>query len=351
MVTRSLGGGFCPLGRLGAGGWSAAVSRGGLQLAGGRLGLPSVVLAQEGVEQAGEPAHDSDEGDLVLLAGGGEAFVAGLGGRFAADRGQGGHVEQLAGLGAAAADAAATAVLSGVAVEGGDAEQRSGLAPAEGAELGHGSAEAGGVDGTEAGDGLDDGGAAGERGVGGDALAHAAVAVGNVGLAGRERGAGAAGGCGVEFGAELAEGAELLDELAAQDEQVAEELEVVRLGRCALEAGEEAEAGEHGGVDAIVLGERSDRFGEAAGAQGIDQDGLEAGVSEALVEVAVVAAGGLEDGPVDAVLEQPVAQAAAAGLVVVELTVEAAVEDVGVEPGLADIDAGDYDGPTSPFWR
>ena len=143
VVTRSRGGGFFPLGRLGAGGWAAAVSRGGLQLAGGRLGLPGAVLAQEGVEQAGEPAHDSDEGDLVLLAGGGEALVAGLGGRFAADRGQGGHVEQLAGLGAAAADAAATAVLSGVAVEGGDAEERSGLAAAEGAELGHGSAAAG----------------------------------------------------------------------------------------------------------------------------------------------------------------------------------------------------------------
>ena len=118
-------------------------------------------------------------------------------------------------------------------------------------------------------------------------------------------------------------------------------------GVVCLKVGEEAEAGEHGGVDAIVLGECSDGFGEAAGAQGIDQDGLEAGVSEALVEVAVVAAGGLEDGPVDAVLEQPVAQAAAAGLVVVELTVEAAVEDVGVEPGLAEIDAGDYDGSVS----
>ena len=66
-------------------------------------------------------------------------------------------------------------------------------------------------------------------------------------------------------------------------------------------------------------------------AQGVDQNGLEAGVGEALVEVAVVAAGGLEDGPGDAVLEQPVAQGAAAGLGVVEAAVEAAVEDVGVE--------------------
>ena len=319
-------------------------SCGGPQCAGGRLGLPEAILAEQGVEQADELAHDGDEGDLVRLAAGEESFVEGLGRGFATDRGQGRHVEQVARLGAAAADGAAAAVLAGVAVEGSEAEQGSGLAAAEGAELGHVGAEAGGGDGAATGDRADAGGAAGECGVGGDALAHAALAVGAVGLEGLERGAGTAGGCGVEFGTELAEGAELLDELAAEGEQVAEELEVVRLGRGGLEAVEEAEAGEHGGIDAVVLGESSDGFGEAAGAQGVDQDGLEAGLSEALVEVAVVAAGGLEDGPGDAVLEQPVAQGAAAGLGVVELALEAGVEDVGVEPGLADIDAGDYDG-------
>ena len=325
-------------------GWSAAVSRGGLQFAGGRGGLPEAVLAQEGVEQAGESAHDGNEGDLVRLAAGDEALVAGLGGRFPAHRGQGCHVEQMARLGAAAADGAVAAVLSGVAVEGGEAEQGGGLAAAKGAELGHVSAEAGGVDGTEAGDRLDDGVAAGELGVGSDALAHAAVAVGDVGLEGLERGAGAGSGLGVEFGAELAESAELLEELAAEDEQVAEELEVPRLGRDRLEAVEEAETGEHGGIDAVVLGELSDGFGEAAGAQGVDQDGFDASVEEALVEVAVVAPCGLENGAGNAVLEQPVAQGAAAALVVVELAVESACEDVGVELSLADVDAGDYSG-------
>ena len=94
-------------------------------------------------------------------------------------------------------------------------EEGGGLAAAEGSEFGHGSAEAGGVDGTAAGDRLDAGVAAGERGVGSDALPHAAVTVGAVGLEGLERGTGAAGGLGVEFDAELAEGAELLEELAA----------------------------------------------------------------------------------------------------------------------------------------
>ena len=41
-----------------------------IQLAGGRLGLPGAVLAQEGVEQAGEPAHDSDGATLCCLPGG-----------------------------------------------------------------------------------------------------------------------------------------------------------------------------------------------------------------------------------------------------------------------------------------
>ena len=62
------------------------------------------------------------------------------------------------------------------------------------------------------------------------------------------------------------------------------------------------------------------------------------------MEVAVVAPGGLEDGAGDAVLEQPVAQGAAAALVVVELALEAALEDVGVELGLADVDAGNDNG-------
>ena len=319
-------------------------SCGGLQCAGGRLGLPETILAEQGVEQADELAHDGDEGDLGRLAAGEESFVEGLGRGFATDCGQGRHGEQVARLGAAAADGAAAAVLAGVAVEGSEAEEGSGLAAAEGAELGHVGAEAGGGDGAAAGDRADDGGAAGECGVGGDAGEHAALAVGAVGLQGVEGGAGAAGGLGSEFGAELAEGAELFDELAAEGEQVAEVLEVARLGWGRLEVVEEAEAGEHGGVDAVVLGESSDGFGEAAGAQGVDQDGLEAGLSEALVEVAVVAAGGLEDGPGDAVLEQPVAQGAAAGLGVVELALEAGVEDVGVELRLADVDAGDYDG-------
>ena len=131
---------------------------------------------------------------------------------------------------------------------------------------------------------------------------------------------------------------------AAESEQVAELLEVARLRRARIEVVEEAEAGQHGRIDAVVFGELADGFGEAPGAQGVDKHGFETGLGEALVEVAVVAPSGFEDGPGDAVLEQPVAQCAAAGLVVVELAIESAVEDVGVEFRLAHINASDYDG-------
>ena len=171
-----------------------------------------------------------------------------------------------------------------------------------------------------------------------------AVAVGDVGQQGVERGGGAGSGLVVDLGAELAQGAAHLDELAADSEQVAELAQVPRLGRGGPEVLEEAEAGEHGGIDAVVLGELADGLGEAPGAQGVDQDGLEAGLGEAEVEVAVVAAGGFEDGAGDAVMEQPVAEAAEAGRGVVELAVEAGAEDVGIELGLADIDAGDDNG-------
>ena len=75
------------------------MSRGGLQFSVWRGGLPAAVFAEEGVEQAGEAAHAGDERDLVRLAVGGEALVAGRGGRLEAAGGEGGHVEQVAGLG------------------------------------------------------------------------------------------------------------------------------------------------------------------------------------------------------------------------------------------------------------
>ncbi len=149
---------------------------------------------------------------------------------------------------------------------------------------------------------------------------------------------------GGEFGAQLAEGAELYHELAARGQQVTEQLQVIVLGRGRHEAVKLAEAGQHGSVDAVVLGELSEGLGEAPRAQRVDQHGLQAGLEEALMQTAVIAPGGLEDSAADAVLQQPVAQGAAAALVILEVALQTALEDVGVEPGFADIDTGDYGG-------
>ena len=51
-----------------AGQRGAGSSYEGLGRACGRFGLPEAIFAQEGVEQAGQAAHDSDEGELVGLA-------------------------------------------------------------------------------------------------------------------------------------------------------------------------------------------------------------------------------------------------------------------------------------------
>ena len=99
-------------------------SSGRLQDCGGRSGLPEAVFAQQGVEHAGKPAHDGHHGHLVALAAGGQAPIAGLGVGLPADSGEGHHVEHPPGTGAAVADAASARVLSGVAVEGGQAQQR-----------------------------------------------------------------------------------------------------------------------------------------------------------------------------------------------------------------------------------
>ena len=109
----------------------------------------------------------------------------------------------------------------------------------------------------------------------------------------------------------------------------------------------EAEAGEDGGIDSVILRQSPEGFGEAPRAQRIDQDGLDAGSGEALVEVAMVAPGGLEDSAGHAVQEQPVAQGTAAAPVVPEHTIDAIVEEVDVELRLADVEAGDSDGERS----
>ncbi len=245
-------------------------------------------------------------------------------------------------MGATAANAAATMLFARVLVERRQAQQRGGLAATDGAQFGHLGTQAGGRDRAAAGHRLDDLGAARQGSVGGDTSQHALLAGADVGLQAIATVSDAGSRLGGEFGAQLAEGAELYHELAARGQQVTEQLQVIVLGRGRHEAVKLAEAGQHGSVDAVVLGELSEGLGEAPRAQRVDQHGLQAGLEEALMQTAVIAPGGLEDSAADAVLQQPVAQGAAAALVILEVALQTALEDVGVEPGFADIDTGDY---------
>ena len=65
-MTSGSGGLFCWWCRLLVDGWLAGVSCSSLQYSGWGLGLPEAVFAEEGVEQAGQAAHD---GDIATLWG------------------------------------------------------------------------------------------------------------------------------------------------------------------------------------------------------------------------------------------------------------------------------------------
>ena len=97
---------------------------------------------------------------------------------------------------------------------------------------------------------------------------------------------------------------------------------------------------QHGGSDAIGLGQLPEGFGEAPGAVGPRQHGFAAAGGQGLMPAAVVAPGGLKDRPLDAVPLQPGAQRPAAEPVVGEAASVAAGLDMRIEPTLADIDAG-----------
>ena len=81
-------------------------------------------------------SRSRDDDELGGLAAGEQMLGEGLEAWIASLGGQGGEVEHPPGSGAAAGDEAQTLELAGVAVEGGDADERGGLAAAHGAESG-----------------------------------------------------------------------------------------------------------------------------------------------------------------------------------------------------------------------
>jgi hypothetical protein len=90
------------------------------------LWLPETVLADEGVGQNQQLAHDRGEGDLGLFAGGAQASIEGSKVVIAAAGGEGGHVEDGPHRGAAASDVAFTAAFAAVGSNGRQAGEQGG---------------------------------------------------------------------------------------------------------------------------------------------------------------------------------------------------------------------------------
>ena len=89
----------------------------------GGLGLPGGGVAQHCVEGGDHLAHDGDDDDLGLLAGGGEAIAEGFEGWVVAAGAERGHVEDIADRPAASVDAAGSFELAAVVVVRGETDE------------------------------------------------------------------------------------------------------------------------------------------------------------------------------------------------------------------------------------
>ena len=98
---------------------------------------PGAAVAQEGVGEDQELAHDRGERDLGCFAGGAQSLVLGLNHGVEADGNERRHVERLAQRSTAATDEALGAALDGVARHRREAGEARGASVLEGAKLGH----------------------------------------------------------------------------------------------------------------------------------------------------------------------------------------------------------------------
>ena len=313
--------------------------------AGGRFQLPLPILVQQSVQQSDQLAHDRDDRDLELLARSTQALVELAQVRIAADGGERGHVQHVAHRLPAAPDPSRPASLPAVPVKGGHARQRGGLRMADGAQLGHLRAQHSSRHDPAAGHRPDDFRTPLQTLLAPHPGRDPGVEAGDV-LPDRFDGTAHAVRCIFEvFPGSLPQGVQRLQQIASRSHQVRQLLQRLGLGLGRLPELQAGEHGQHLGVREIVLGLLADRAREVARAARVDHDHLDAGVGEALVQWAVEAPGGFESGPPRALPAGPVAQCAAAALVVVEAARGAGRLDMGVQPGLAHVNAdGDLGG-------
>ena len=114
------------------------------------------MIPEHGVQQGQEFSHAGDDDDLALFSGLLQTLCENSDQRIESDGGQRGHVEHGADRGPSTADGALALKLSGVVVEGRDADQRRDLPAVGGAQFAELGQEGGAEDCADAGDGLEE---------------------------------------------------------------------------------------------------------------------------------------------------------------------------------------------------
>ena len=225
-------------------------------------------------------------------------------------------------------------------VEG--AAEGSGLLGADAAEFGQVGAKHSCGDGADTRDGPQDRGAAsqgfvGFEGLGNGLVEHTDLAVGSL-VEAAERGRR---GSGTEFGDALATVCPILDTGGSGRQQVLQLLEIAFQWKRPAPARQAPEESQHGGIDAIGLGEPTHAARKLPGLERVGQDDLQAGLVEAALQGPMVASSWLEHYAPHAQPAQPVARRAPAAGSVGKAAGGSARLDLHVELGLADIHASD----------
>ena len=252
--------------------------------------MPEAVVAKQGVGEHDELADDGGYCDLVRLAAVGQPLVDGAHVGVATAGGDGGHVEHLARSGSPASDVASAVGCAAVAGERRRAGQGRGLLGADAAEFGQVGAKHSCGDGADTRDGPQDRGAAsqgfvGFEGLGNGLVEHTDLAVGSL-VEAAERGRR---GSGTEFGDALATVCPILDTGGSGRQQVLQLLEIAFQWKRPAPARQAPEESQHGGIDAIGLGEPTHAARKLPGLERVGQDDLQAGLVEAALQGPMVA--------------------------------------------------------------
>ena len=297
-------------------------------------------MPEHGVEGDQQLAHHRRQRDLGRLAPADQRPVGEREARAAAARAQDRHVQRPAHGPAAALDLAPAPPLPAVPRDRRQPDQAGDLAPVERAEFRQLGQEGRDQDRADPRRGPQQGGGGREVRVGRDRLGQQRVELRLLPPQPVEGGAGALDqGRRAQVAELLAAGGDLGQELAAVGQELGQAPPRGVGDRGRRRPGERAVPGDHGGVDAVGLGQHAARLGEVAHALGVDDRGRGPAPGHGLVQPPLVAAGRFHHD--QAARLQPAGQPLDPGRVVVDREPPLASQAAGVEPGLADVDADD----------